>query len=144
MERPALGIPIIIIAIFLIMTGYVSFVMNGTKQQPEAPPEPPVVNMQTPAAVSPERGQSPGGSAGLSRSAIPAGEEVKSWTGRFAGHVDNNLMVIYVGDEAKTFLTPPGFAGAGLTRGDNVSFDFFHDQNGQPVLSAITKLVPSE
>ncbi len=143
MEKPALGIPIIIITIFLFMTGYVSFVINGTKQ-PEAPPEPPVISMQTPAATAPVQEQSPNDSSGLAQSAMPADKEIKSWTGRFAGYVDNNLMVIYVGDEAKTFLTPPGSAGAGLTRGDNVSFDFFHDKNGQPVLAAITKLVPLE
>lgn len=139
MDKPALGIPIIIITIFLFMTGYVHFVVNGA-QQPETPPAPPVTNIQTPAAAAP----APGSSAGQAQSAIPADKEVKSWTGRYAGNVDSNLMVIYVGDEAKTFLSPPELAAAGLAKGDTVSFDFYLDKNGQPALTAIKKLVSSE
>lgn len=140
MEKPALGIPIIIITIFLFMTGYVYFVVGATK--PEAPLEPPVTSIQTPETGAPVREPAVSDSSGLSQSAIPAGNEVKSWTGQFVGCVGDNLMVIYVGDEAKTFLTAPGFAGAGLAKGDSVSFDFFHDKNGQPVITSIAKLIP--
>lgn len=136
MNKPALGVPIIIVTIFLFMTGYVHFVVK-TNKQPGAPTAPSTITSLEAPVKSP-------GSSGLSQAALPAEKEIKSWTGRFAGYVDNNLMVIYVGDEAKTFLYPPELAGAGLVTGDNVSFDFFYDKNGQPVLAKITKLVLSE
>ncbi|MDD4237505.1 MAG: hypothetical protein PHT62_02955 [Desulfotomaculaceae bacterium] len=143
MEKPALGMPIIIVTIFLFMTGYVYFVASTTTK-PEAPSAPPITNIQTPAASVPGQEPVTGEATGLSQPAMPADKEVKSWTGRFAGCVDNNLMVIYVGDEAKMFLSPPELAGAGLVKGDNVSFAFYYDKNGQPVLSTIRKLVSSE
>lgn len=142
MNKPALGLPIIVITIFLFMTGYVYFVANSTIQ-PEKSPAPPVTDIQTPAAA-PVKEPSPGESSSLAQSGVPAEKELKSWTGRFAGSIDNNLMVIYVGDEAKTFLSPAGLTGVNLTRGDIVSFDFYRDDNGQPVLSSIKKLVPLE
>jgi hypothetical protein len=144
-NKPALGIPIIIVTIFLFMTGYVHFVVSGASQPEtlEAPPGSPAV-MQAPSAADPGQGPAENDSSGLAQSATPANKDVKSWTGRFAGYVDSNLVVIYVGDEVKTFYTPPGVNGTGLARGDNVSFEFSLDNNGQPVLSTITKLVPSE
>lgn len=143
MEKPALGIPIIIVSIFLFMTGYVYFVVSTTR--PEATtPAPPVASIQTPEVVAPAREPAAGGSSSLNQSAMPDENEVKTWTGRFVGYVDDNLMVIYVGDEAKTFLSAPGFTGAGLAKGDSVSFDFFHNENGQPVITSIAKLVLPE
>lgn len=143
MNKPALGLPIIIITIFLFMTGYIYFVVGVTKQ-PDAPPATPITNVQAPAAPAQLQEPAPGNSSGLSQAAIPVEKESKSWTGQFAGYVDNNLMVIYVGDEAKTFLFPPELAGVGLAKGDHVTFDFSQDKNGQPVLSTIKKLVPAK
>lgn len=143
MEKPALGIPIIIVTIFLFMSGYVYFVTSTTK--PEGPPAPPAASIAgTPKEAAPLQEPDAGDVAGLSQAGILEVNEVKTWTGRFAGFVDDSLLVIYVGDEAKTFLAAPGFTGAGLVKGDSVSFDFFLDKNGQPVLSSIRKLVPSE
>jgi hypothetical protein len=126
-DKPALGIPIIIITIFLFMTGYVYFIASGTVQ-PEASTAPPVTDIQTPAAT-PVQEPPPGESSGLVQSDMTAEKELKSWTGRFAGSVDNNLMVIYVGDEAKTFLSPAGLTGVNLARGDTVSFDFYRGRS---------------
>jgi hypothetical protein len=137
-NKPALGMPIIIVTIFLFMTGYVHFVVKASKQ-PDVPAAPPITSLEAPVQKTASKD-----STGLSQAAMPAEKEIKSWNGRFAGYVDNNLMVIYVGDEAKTFLYPPELAGASLVKGDNVSFDFFYDKNGQPVLATITKLVSSK
>jgi len=145
-DKPAaqlLGIPIIIITIVIFMTGYVRLVVSSTKQ-PDELPATPIASQQAPVSVAPVQEPAPGDSSGLLQAAMPADKEVKSWTGRFAGYVDNNLMVIYVGDEAKTFLFPTELARGSLAKGDEVSFEFFQEKNGQAVLSAIKKLVPSD